>query len=298
MAVYNFKSMETVNIAGYKFVELSDAAELRAPMKEYCVAVGLKGTILLAPEGINIVLAGASDSIDGFLSFLSEAPQFRGRFGGICIKRSLSTRQPFRRMLVRLKKEIIKMNRVTAIAPHERAPTVDPKTLCAWLDRGADDHGRPVVLLDTRNAFEIELGSFRGASQLHLAHFSEFPQAVEKFADPAHSKLDAATIVTFCTGGIRCEKATLVMRELGLPNVLQLDGGILRYFEEVGGRHWQGECFVFDDRVALDPALRETATAQCYACRQVVTADEQRDLHYVRGVSCPHCWTDSPVQDH
>lgn len=293
---YNFESMDIVNIAAYKFIDLPDTASLREPMRNFCLDLGLKGTILLAPEGINFVLAGTSDSVDAFLSFLAEALIFGGRFEGLSVKRSLSARQPFRRMLVRLKKEIIRMNRAMITAQHTRAPTIDPKGLCSWLDRGRDDDGRPIVLLDTRNEFEVELGSFQGAMQLHLSHFGEFPRAIERFVELRRSELENATIVAFCTGGIRCEKAALVMRELGLPRIRQLEGGILHYFEQVGSNHWQGECFVFDDRVALDPMLRETATTQCYACRQVLTADEQIDARYVRGISCPRCWTESATQ--
>jgi UPF0176 protein len=282
-------AMDFTNIAAYKFVALPDYLALRQPLREKCQALELKGTILIASEGINLFLAGSDAAIGQFLEFLQGDALFAGRFTELEHKRSVSDHIPFRRMLVRVKKEIVTM-RVPTIAPAGgRAPAVSATTLRRWLDAGHDDQGKPVTLLDTRNAFEVELGSFDGARQFSIDRFGEFPDALRRARADAADGLAAGTVVTFCTGGIRCEKAALFMRAQGMDNVVQLDGGILRYFEEVGPAHWHGECFVFDDRVALDPSLTESHTVQCYACRSVVTQSEQADARYKLGVSCPHC---------
>lgn len=239
--------MPVLNISTYKFVALDDRESLRTRMQRHCDALGLKGTILLAPEGINIFLAGRDEDIHGFLDWLHQEP----RFADIVAKESWSGAAPFRKMRVRLKKEIITM-KVTDIRPEDhRAETVSPATLENWLDRGHDDDGREVVMIDTRNRFEVAAGTFINALDFGLSRFSQYPEAI------ASHRLDFAgkTVVTFCTGGIRCEKAVLYMNRLGMQNVYQLDGGILKYFEAVGGAHWSGNCVVFDDRGALDPGL-------------------------------------------
>jgi len=277
--------MNIVNIAAYHFVAMPDYAEWREPVKARCTGLGLKGTVLLSPEGINLFLAGTAEGVDAFVAWLRSDPLFGARLATLEVKRSRSAQQPFNRMLVKLKREIITMRHPMIRPEAGRAPAVDATTLRSWLDQGHDDAGRPLVLLDTRNAFEVELGTFENARELDIGHFSEFPDAVKAIADELRNK----TVVSFCTGGIRCEKAALFMEEAGIENVLQLDGGILKYFELEGGAHWQGECFVFDHRVALDPELRETATKQCFACRAVVTPMQQRDPRYVPGKSCPAC---------
>jgi UPF0176 protein len=281
--------MNIVNIAGYKFVPIAQPEAFRAPLRERCLALGLKGTVLLAPEGINLFLAGPEEGIGAIQAFLREAPLFAGAFTDLRVKASLSVEQPFRRMLVRIKKEIITMRRPAVLPQAGRAPAVSPRTLRRWLDQGTDDEGRALLLLDTRNRFEVELGTFEGAHQLGIAHFGEFPDAFAKAQAQGELDLTDKHVVTFCTGGIRCEKAALYMSSLAPCRVTQLEGGILQYFEDVGGSHWQGECFVFDDRVALDSQLRETATVQCYACRSVVDRVAQEDRRYVPGVSCPLC---------
>lgn len=273
--------MSIVNIAAYKFVTLDDIATLRPALLERCQALDLKGTILLAPEGINLFLAGARNAIDAFLAGLrSDA-----RFADLEVKESLSDTQPFRRMLVRPKKEIITM-KMPVIKPADgRAPGVDPVTLKRWLDAGQDDEGRPVVMLDTRNDFEVDVGTFENAVDYRLAKFSEFPDVIA-----AHrAEFEGKTIVSFCTGGIRCEKAAIYMRDIGLEHTYQLDGGILKYFEDVGGAHYQGDCFVFDYRTALTPELAPSTTKQCFACRAVVTEQAQRSAEYIEGEQCPAC---------
>lgn len=246
-----------MNIASYKFVPVPEPELFREPLKERCQMLELKGTVILSPEGINVFLAGTRSSIDSFLDYLQTDELFNGLFVNLDVKESFTDNQPFRKMVVRLAREIITMRHAQTPCPSQkRAPAVSAATLKEWLDRGLDDEGREIVLLDTRNEFEVELGTFNNAKSLEISMFSEFPAEFEKLR--ASEKLEDKTVVSFCTGGVRCEKAVLFMENLGLPKVFQLDGGILRYFEEVGGDHWQGECFVFDDRYALDPSLQPT----------------------------------------
>jgi UPF0176 protein len=202
---------------------------------------------LLAPEGINLFVAGPEAPVDGFMQWLRAQDGMAG-LGG---KRSWSAEQPFGKLLVKVKREIIRMNHPT-IAPAEgRAPAVSPTDLQRWLNQGHDDQGQKVVMLDTRNAFEVGHGKFTHALDWGLEKFSEFPKAaLDRLGD-----LQGKTVVSYCTGGIRCEKAAIYLRELGLPDVYQLDGGILQYFEDTGGAHFEGDCFVFDERVALAPDL-------------------------------------------
>jgi UPF0176 protein len=240
-----------LNISAYRFVPLPDAAALREPLLARCNELGLKGTILLADEGINLFVAGAPQRVRALLADLRADP----RLADLQAKESWSAEVPFGRMLVKHKREIIRMNH-PAIRPDQgRAPALDARTLARWLDQGHDDAGRPVVTLDTRNAFEVDHGTFEGAIDWRLGKFSDFPAALQQHAGELRGK----TVVSFCTGGIRCEKAALVMREAGLADVWQLEGGILKYFEETGGAHFKGSCFVFDEREALDPALKPTS---------------------------------------
>ncbi len=271
-----------VNIAAYKFVNLNDTVELQPQFLALCRQLELKGTILLSPEGINLFLAGCREAIDQFLAWL------RGdcRFADLELKESYSETQPFGRMLVKLKAEIITMKHPQIQPQLGRAPAVDASTVKRWLDCGHDDRGRPVVMLDTRNAFEVDVGSFVDTIDFRIGKFSEFPDVVAQH----RQELAGKTIVTFCTGGIRCEKAAIHMRNSGFDSVYQLDGGILKYFEEVGGAHYQGECFVFDQRTALTPALAPAAEpVRCAACDTVLTPREQLSPLYAVGKSCPHC---------
>ncbi|WP_423459246.1 sulfurtransferase [Ottowia sp. VDI28] len=236
-----------LNIAAYLFVPLDDRETLQPRLLAAAQARALVGTILLAEEGINLFLAGEPEPLRAFLT------ELRGdaRFAALEAKESWSAELPFRRLLVKLKREIIRMNHPAIQPAAGRAPAVDAPTLKRWLDQGHDDAGQPVVLLDTRNAFEVDFGSFEGAIDWRIDKFTEFPQAVQEH----RAELEGKTVVSFCTGGIRCEKAAIYMREQGLPHVLQLEGGILKYFEEVGGAHYRGDCFVFDEREALAPDL-------------------------------------------
>ena len=236
-----------LNISAYLFTRLTDREVLRPALRARAEALGLKGTIILAEEGINLFLAGDADAVRGFVDELRADV----RFAAITPKESWSAEQPFGRLLVKLKREIIRMDHPTIRPESERAPAVQPATLRRWLDQGHDDTGREVVLLDTRNAFEVDYGTFSGAMDWRIERFTQFPQAASTHRDHLAGK----TVVSFCTGGIRCEKAAIYLRDAGV-DALQLEGGILGYFEQVGGAHWNGECFVFDEREALTPALQ------------------------------------------
>jgi len=270
-----------VNIAAYKFVGLDDTEAMRPRFQAICKELGLKGTILLTPEGINLFLSGPRQAIDDFLHWLRSDV----RLLDIEVKQSYSGEQSHKRMLVKLKREIITM-RMPLIQPENgRAPSVQPSTLKRWLDQGVDDDGKQVVMLDTRNAFEVDVGTFDDTIDYRIDKFTEFPAMVQEH----RSDFDGKTVVTFCTGGIRCEKAAIHMKNIGFDSVYQLEGGILKYFEEVGAAHYSGDCFVFDYRTALNPQLEPATTVQCFACRAVVTPRQQLSPQYVYEVSCPHC---------
>jgi UPF0176 protein len=242
-----------LNISAYKFVPLPDAEALRDTLLARAMALQLKGTILLAEEGINLFLAGPAPAVQDFVAQLQQDT----RFADLAPKESWSATQPFKKMLVKVKREIIRMDHPTIRPADGRAPAVTAATLSRWLDAGVDDAGRPVVLLDTRNGFEVDEGTFEGAIDWRLDKFSDFPQALL-----AHrAELQDKTVVSFCTGGIRCEKAAIFMREHDLPNTFQLEGGILKYFEETGGAHYRGNCFVFDERRTVDTQLDPQPTA-------------------------------------
>ena len=239
-----------LNISAYKFVSLSGTAAWRESIHSRASANALRGTVVLADEGINLFVAGAEHPVREFLAWLTA----HDAFGGMAVKESWSVAVPFGKLLVKVKPEIIRMNHPTIKPQDARAPAVDAKTLARWLAAGVDDAGREVVMLDTRNAFEVDHGRFINGLDWRIAKFSEFPQALA-----AHrAELEGKTVVSYCTGGIRCEKAALLMREVGVANVLQLNGGILKYFEEAGGEHFEGNCFVFDGRAALSDALAST----------------------------------------
>ena len=241
-----------LNISAYLFTELKDTAALREACHGQASALSLKGTVLIAEEGINLFLAGPPQAVRDFVSWLHLDP----RLVPITPKESWSDSQPFRKLLVKVKNEIIRMNH-PAIQPQTgRAPAVAATTLKRWLDDGHDDQGRPVVTLDTRNAFEVDEGSFVGALDWRIDKFSEFPAAASQYLDDLRGK----TVVSFCTGGIRCEKAAIYLREQGLSQVYQLEGGILKYFEEVGSAHYSGNCFVFDERRGVNPELMPVKT--------------------------------------
>ena len=249
-----------LNISSYLFVALPDAPALRDLLHARAIAADLKGTILIAEEGINLFLAGPAESVRGFVTELKQDP----RFATLEPKESWSDHQPFRKMLVKVKGEIIRMNMPTIRPSAGRAAAVTPETLHRWLTAGHDDEGRPVVTLDTRNAFEVDQGTFNNAIDWRIDKFTEFPEAMR-----AHkSELEGKTVVSFCTGGIRCEKAAILMAQEGVENVYQLEGGILKYFELTDGAHYHGGCFVFDERrvlgaeLSIVPLIPETSEEQ------------------------------------
>jgi UPF0176 protein len=244
---------QILNISCYKFVALPDAQDLRQPCLDNALARQLKGTILIAEEGINFFLAGSADDVRGFVDWLRND----ARFADLAPKESWSATQPFRKMLVKVKNEIIRMNHPSIRPSEGRAPAVTPETAKRWLDQGHDDEGRPVVTLDTRNQFEVDAGTFKNTINWGITKFTEFPDAVQAHLDELQDK----TVISFCTGGIRCEKAAIYMRNAGLPHLYQLEGGILKYFEEVGNDHYDGGCFVFDERRAVGADLSATGLA-------------------------------------
>jgi len=245
--------LPVLNISCYLFVAIDEPDALRALLHERASALGLKGTVLIAEEGINLFLAGEAAAVNAWVAALRED----ARFATLAPKESWSDEVPFRKLLVKVKPEIIRMNHPT-IRPDQapRAPALPAATLRRWLDQGHDDEGRPVVTLDTRNGFEVDVGAFDGAIDWRITKFSEFPDAVQAHRD----ELAGKTVVSYCTGGIRCEKAALYLEQEAVRHgldakVYQLEGGILKYFEEVGDAHYHGDCFVFDERRAVDPAL-------------------------------------------
>ncbi|MDO3388196.1 rhodanese-related sulfurtransferase [Gilvimarinus sp. SDUM040013] len=269
---------QIVVAAMYKFVELPDFEALREPLLAECDRLGIKGTLLLAAEGINGTVSGTRDGIDQLLAYL------RGdqRFADIEHKESVYHDKPFYRMKVKLKKEIVTMG-VEGIDPQQIVGTyVKPSE---WNELISDPD---VVVVDTRNHYEYAIGTFANAVDPNTETFREFPAYVKENLNPqSHKK-----VAMFCTGGIRCEKATAYMKEQGFDEVYHLEGGILKYLEEVPAEQslWQGECFVFDNRVAVDHELKRGQYDQCFGCRFPITEEEKQSEHYMKGVSCPRCY--------
>lgn len=238
---------DVLNIAAYHFAEVAEPSALREALRARCETSGVKGSALVAPEGLNLFLAGAEPDIESVLDFVRAQPGFEG----LRVKRSWSAHVPFARLKVKLKREIIAFGHEECVPRTRRAPAVSPAELRAWIARGSDDSGRRLVLVDTRNREELVYGQFENAVPLPIDNFTDLTAALE----PLRPELADATVVSYCTGGIRCEKAALWMQDAGFAHVFQLDGGILDYFEQVGDFGWRGECFVFDERVALKPDL-------------------------------------------
>ncbi|MDB6060639.1 MAG: hypothetical protein JWM78_742 [Verrucomicrobiaceae bacterium] len=268
--------MTVVVTALYKFVTLEDFHQLREPLLQVCVAAEIKGSLLLAHEGINGTIAGARENIDRVLAYL----RADSRFVDLETKESLDTVQPFLRMKVKLKKEIVTLG-VDDIDPNELVGTyVEPR------DWNAVISDPEVLVIDTRNDYEVEIGTFKNSLNPNLQTFREFPDYVQQFDPAKHKK-----VAMFCTGGIRCEKASAFMLKQGFDEVYHLKGGILKYFEEVPAQDslWQGECFVFDNRVAVNHALEKGSYDLCHACGWGVTAVDKQSPLYEEGVSCPRC---------
>lgn len=264
-----------LNFAAYAFVDLDDLPARRARLRSLGEALGLTGTILLAPEGINLCLSASPDPLRAFVRALQDelAPTV------LDIKESRSVECAFTRYLVKIKREVITLRHAGLRPADGRAPAVGAATLARWLDAGHDDDGRALALVDTRNAFEVAIGAFEGAIDLGLRSFTDLPAALQSHREA----LEHRRVVTYCTGGVRCEKAALLMARGGLGNVVQLDGGVLRWFESQGARHWRGELFVFDRRVALRPDLAPGSWRQDWNTRTPVPARAEAEAEVEAG---------------
>lgn len=270
--------MDRVIAAFYKFVKLSNYADRRQPLLNLCQQHQIKGTILLAAEGINGTIAGTRSSIDAIFAYLRADPCFTD----LEYKESLATKLPFDRLKVRLKKEIVTLG----------VPTVDPTNLVGTYVKPQDWNALianpEVMAIDTRNHYEVEIGTFAGAIDPHNNSFNEFPEYVATHLDPHQHK----HIALFCTGGIRCEKATSYLLSQGFENVYHLQGGILKYLAEIPATQsqWEGECFVFDERVAVTHGLAPGTYQICWGCGDPIARSALTSPHYEPGICCPHCY--------
>lgn len=263
----------------YKFAKLPDYQELQPELFDFCVKQDLYGTLLLAEEGINGTVAGSRAGIDALIAFLRADP----RFADLEHKESYADEMPFTRMKVKLKKEIVTLG-VAGINPNEKVGTyVAPEDWNALIS------DPDVVLIDTRNGYECDIGTFRGAIDPKTTTFREFPAYVSQNFNPSKHK----KVAMFCTGGIRCEKASSLMVEQGFEQVYHLQGGILKYLEKIPPAEslWQGECFVFDQRISVGHGLKVGEYEQCHGCRHPISPEDRASAKYVEGVSCPHCFS-------
>lgn len=261
----------------YKFVALDDYQDIRQPLTQLLLDNQIRGTLLLAQEGINGTVAGSRESIDALLAWF----KLDDRLADVVYKESFNEQQPFNRTKVKLKKEIVTMG-VEGIDPRHVVGTyVKPQD---WNDLISDPD---VVLVDTRNDYEVDIGTFKNAVNPNTETFREFPQYVEDNLDPAKHK----KVAMFCTGGIRCEKSTAYMKEQGFEEVYHLEGGILKYLEEVPEEEsmWEGDCYVFDGRVAVNHQLEKSGYDVCNACRLPITEEDKQSADFEKGVSCPKC---------
>ena len=265
-----------VNIAGYKFEPLDNEIDLIPIYQQKCDELLLKGTMLISKNGINFSVAGTQKATDSFIDFIEKD----NRFLNIPLKVTYSETQPFRRMKVRLKKEIISLGRKDINPREMTGEKISPEALKNILDRKEE-----VLVLDTRNEYETRVGKFENAIDLNLDTFRDFPKAIKSLPEEYKDK----QIVMYCTGGIRCEKASAVMMKAGFADVKQLEGGVLDYFKETGGAYWEGDCFVFDERVALDTELNETDYIYCYICREPLSAEEKASPDFKINEYCPYC---------
>ena len=268
----------TVIIALYQFTKLPDYCELREPLLAFCKKLGIKGTLLLAEEGINGTIAGPRQAIDQVIAYLKAD----ARLAALTYKESYDDNNPFYRMKVKLKKEIVTLG-VDGIDPTDTVGTYVPPS--EWNALIEDPE---VLLIDTRNEYEVSIGSFKDAVNPHTKSFREFPDYVKQQCDPKQHK----KVAMFCTGGIRCEKASAFMLEHGFAEVYHLEGGILNYLKQVPEKNslWWGECFVFDNRVTVDHDLNKGGYDMCHACRQPIDDQDQQSRYFELGVACPYCY--------
>ncbi|MGJ8688116.1 MAG: rhodanese-related sulfurtransferase [Gammaproteobacteria bacterium] len=262
----------------YKFVRLPDFETLRTPLRDIMLANDVRGTLLLAAEGVNGTIAGSRSGVDAVLDFLRADP----RVVTLEAKESFADENPFYRTKVKLKKEIVTMG-VEDIDPNHIVGTYVKPT--DWNALIADPE---VLVVDTRNDYEVKIGTFKNALNPETKSFREFPAFAKEHFDPKQHK----KVAMFCTGGIRCEKSTAFMKEQGFDEVYHLEGGILKYLEEVPQENslWEGECFVFDNRVTVNHQLEQGSYDQCHACRMPITEQDKASEQYERGISCPHCF--------
>jgi UPF0176 protein len=269
---------EVVVVALYHFVALDNPESLRQPLLDLMHEHGIRGTLLLAAEGINGTIAGNRDAVDALLAWLKNDP----RFTHLEHKESVTDEMPFYRSKVKLKKEIVTMG-VADINPARNTGTyVEPRDWNALIE------DPDITLIDARNDYEVQIGSFDNAINPETSSFREFPEFLDANLDPKKNK----KVAMFCTGGIRCEKSTAYLKQRGFAEVYQLHGGILKYLEEVPEKesHWHGECFVFDERVTVDHQLNKGHYDQCHACRLPITEQDKESEHYSPGISCPFCF--------
>ena len=271
-----------LTVAFYHFVTLDKKNNIQEHVYNFCAANNIKGTILLADEGINGTISGKEKNIRDFLIFIKKESLFNGVFSKLEHKESWASKNPFYRMKVRLKKEIVALG-VDGVSPTKKVGKyVKPEE---WNNLISDPN---TIIIDTRNHYEVDIGTFKNATNPNTSTFRELPSFIEENLDPKTPK----KIAMFCTGGIRCEKATSLMLDKGFKDVYHLEGGILKYLETIDKDKslWEGECFVFDQRVAVTHGLNEGKYDQCYACRHPLSPDEINSSHYIKGISCPYCY--------
>jgi predicted sulfurtransferase len=265
-----------INLTGYKFTNLEDLLQIKALLLNLCKKNQIKGTILVAPEGININISGTEHNTATLLKNFSEISWLKD----ITYKRTISDYIPFNRMLVRLKKEIISFGQDGIDPLTQPTNYIEPEELKQWYDEQKE-----FIILDTRNSFEVRIGTFKNAINPEIKSFKRFIEKSKDLPPKAHE----LPIVTFCTGGVRCEKAAPFLEKNGFKNVYQLNGGILNYFQKVGGDHYEGDCFVFDQRTALNPECKPNGMIQCHCCREPLSIEEQASPLYQESISCPNC---------
>lgn len=271
-----------LTVAFYHFITLDKKNNIQEHVYNFCEANNIKGTILLADEGINGTISGKEKNIRDFLIFIKKEGLFNGVFSKLEHKESWASKNPFYRMKVRLKKEIVALG-VDGVSPTKNVGKyVKPEE---WNNLISDPN---TIIIDTRNHYEVDIGTFKNATNPNTSTFRELPSFIEENLDPKTPK----KIAMFCTGGIRCEKATSLMLDKGFKDVYHLEGGILKYLETIDKDKslWEGECFVFDQRVAVTHGLNEGKYDQCYACRHPLSPDEINSSHYIKGISCPYCY--------
>ncbi|MBE7382233.1 MAG: rhodanese-related sulfurtransferase [Leptolyngbya sp. SIO1E4] len=270
--------MTVVVATFYKFVPIQDCAELQRSLQTLCVSINLRGTILLAAEGINATIAGRDDSVAQLIDWL----QCDRRFSDLTVKIAATAESPFGRMKVKIKSEIVTLGQ-PAVSPNQQVGTyVSPRE---WNHLISDPE---VVLVDARNEYEVNIGTFKGAINPHTQAFRQLPDYVKTHLNPQEHK----KVAMFCTGGIRCEKATSYLLQRGFEEVYHLQGGILKYLEEIPETEslWEGECFIFDERVTVRHGLRPGSYDLCRACGQPISAEDKISPHYEASICCPHCY--------